>query len=269
MIARSLPMLTAGAVVAGSLVAGSVAAAEEFTVVIAAAKDAMIFGLPNGTDTGNASGRGPAMFAGADGGLRAKRAMVAFDLASAPLPPNAQITSVTLTMFVGMIAGSGGGGGGGAYPTRTLRVYRLQQDWAEGKSGDPTSPNVGGTGQGFPRLLGDSSWSYAVYDARPWTLGGDISSTEIGSATFGEPFLLNQAYSWSSPGMRADVVSWFTGTAPNNGWLIKSDLETSPTSFLGFWTKDGAAANDNPALAPQLTITYSIPRPPGQPPTRP
>ena len=59
--------------------------------------------------------------------------------------------------------------------------------------------------------------------------------------------------------MLSDVRNWVSGTAANNGWLIKSDLETSPTSFLAFWTKDGAAANGNPAIAPQLSITYHVP----------
>jgi hypothetical protein len=39
-------------------------------------------------------------------------------------------------------------------------------------------------------------------------------------------------------------------------------LEDTPTSFLGFWTKDGAAANNNPAIAPALTISYiPVPEP--------
>ena len=61
--------------------------------------------------------------------------------------------------------------------------------------------------------------------------------------------------------MVADVQSWVDGTAPNDGWELISDLETSPTSFLGFWSKDGAAANDNPAIAPSLSITYTLPVP--------
>jgi hypothetical protein len=47
---------------------------------IPAAHDAMIFGTSAGSDTGNASGKGPAMFAGADGGLGKKRSLVTFDL---------------------------------------------------------------------------------------------------------------------------------------------------------------------------------------------
>ncbi len=49
-------------------------------------------------------------------------------------------------------------------------------------------------------------------------------------------------------------TSWTAGG--NDGWIIKSDLETSATSLLGFWSRDGAAANADPAIAPKLTITY-------------
>jgi hypothetical protein len=49
-------------------------------------------------------------------------------------------------------------------------------------------------------------------------------------------------------------TSWAAGG--NIGWILKSDLETSATSLLGFWSRDGAAANANPAIAPKLTITY-------------
>src|SRR5262249_49660972 len=80
-------------------------------------------------------------------------------------------------------------------------------------------------------------------------------------STFTFPSTLGAAYTWSSAGMVADVQAWADGTAPNYGWLLKSDLETSPTSFFGFWSKDGAAANNNPAIAPSLQIPFSTPVP--------
>lgn len=252
--------ITATLVAAASLATAATAAAD-VTVVIRATKDAMIFGQPNNTDTGNASGRGPALFAGADGGSRMKRSMLAFDVASAAIPANATILNVTMTMYLAQVAGSGGGSEGGGQDARTFRVYSLQQNWGEGPSGLPTSPNVGGTGQGFVRQLGDSSWTYAIYDGNPWTAGGALAS-EVGNATFASPYVLNQPYSFSSPGMLSDVNAWVSGQAANNGWLVRSDLETTPTSFLGFWSRDGADANANPALAPQLSITYSVPAAP-------
>jgi hypothetical protein len=62
--------------------------------------------------------------------------------------------------------------------------------------------------------------------------------------------------------MAVDVKSWLNNPSDNNGWLLKSDEEAVPRSVLGFWSKDGATAMGNPALAPTLEINYSpIPEP--------
>lgn len=230
------------------------------TVDVTPTKDVMIFATAAGVDTGNASGKGPAMFAGADGNSNRKRSLVMFDLAAAGIPANATIVSVVMTVFTAQIAGSGGGGAPGNHPSRTIRLHHVQNTWGEGLSGSPTSPNVGGTGQGFAIQSGDSSWAYRFFNSTFWTAtGGDFAATPVASSTFNAPFSLFQALTWSSNGMVADVQNWLSAPSSYQGWLIKSDLETSATSFLGFWTKDGAAANSNPALAPQLRITYSVP----------
>jgi hypothetical protein len=239
--------------------AGAAIALGDTQTSSSAAKDAMIFGTSAGSDTGNASGKGPAMFAGADGQSNRKRSLITFDLSSASIPSNATITSVTMSLVIAQIAGSGGGGSGGSYPNRTLRVYHVNQDWGEGSSGSPTSMSVGGSGQGYTRVTGDSSWSYAFYSGTTWTSGGDFNSTELAAVTFSEPFTLGQVLSWSTASMATEVQNWLSTPSGYHGWLIKSDLETSATSFLGFWTKDGAAANSNSALAPVLTIHYTTP----------
>ena len=62
--------------------------------------------------------------------------------------------------------------------------------------------------------------------------------------------------------MAADVKSWLNNPSDNNGWLLKSDEEGVARSALGFWSKDGAAAAGNLALAPTLEVNYSpIPEP--------
>lgn len=252
-----MPFSTSKTVVAGLVLGLATAASASTTVDVPATQDAMIFGTSAGADTGNASGKGPAMFAGADGQSNMKRSLVTFDLAAASIPANATIDSVTMTLFIGQIAGSGGGSSGGSYPSRTIRVYHLSAAWGEGPSGSPTSPTVGGTGQGYAIQTGDSSWSYTFYSGSLWsTLGGDFVATPIASTTFSSPFSINQPCTWSSAGMVTDVQNWLSTPSGYHGWEIKSDLETSPTSFLGFWTKDGAAANSAPAIAPKLTITY-------------
>jgi hypothetical protein len=230
-------------------------AAADTTVTVSATKDAMIFGTSANADTNNASGKGPALFSGADGQSNKKRSTIVFDIASAGIPANATIVSVTMTMYLAQVAGSGGGSTG-SYPNRTLKLHRVQQTWGEGTSGSPTSPTVSGTGQGYTRVSGDSSWSYAIYSGTAWTAGGNFNATASATSTFSTPFVLNAAYTWSSAGMVTDVGAWVSGSSTNYGWLVKSDLETSPTSFLGYWSRDGAAANSNPAIAPKLTIVY-------------
>jgi hypothetical protein len=222
------------------------------TVTVAATKDAMILGTSANVDTNNASGKGPGLFSGADNQTGRKRSIIAFDVASAGIPASATIVSVTMTLHLAQVAG----GSGSTYPSRTLRVHRLRRTWGEGTSGSPTATSLSGAGQGYPRLSGDSSWSYAVFSGSPWPAGGDFNATASASSTLAFPFTLNGAYTWSSTGLVSDVSSWVKGTAVNYGWELKSDLETSPGSFLAFWSRDGAAANANPAIAPRLTIVY-------------
>jgi hypothetical protein len=259
------------AVLAGagiSLIAATASAA--VVVSVPALQDAMIFGTSGGADTNNASGKGPAMFMGADGSSNRKRGEIEFDIASAHIPTDATITDVTMTLYLAQVAGSGGGsGGGGNFPTRIISAYDMLQAWGEGTSGSPTSTGVGGTGQGYTRVTGDSSWDYAFYNSADTTTGkwnngttdlhgGNFSATASATSTFTNFTTLNAPFTWTGAGMVADVQSWVDGS-PNYGWLLKSDnLESSPTSFLGFWTKDGAAANSNPNIAPSLTITYSV-----------
>jgi hypothetical protein len=243
---------------------------------VPAAQDAMIFATSAGMDTGNASGKGPAIFAGADGSSNRKRGPLRFDIASSNIPADAVVSDVTMTLYLAQVAGSGGGsGGGGSHPTRIFSLHELRQDWGEGNSGSPTSPGVGGTGQGYPRQSGDSTWDYAFYNAADTTAGkwnfggadssgGDFDPAASATSTFTNFSTLNAPFTWTSPGMAADVQGWIGGTSPNFGWLLRSDnLESSPTSFLGFWSKDGAAANNNPAIAPALSITYTsvVPEP--------
>lgn len=241
----TLPLLVVGS---GAAFAGS--------ANIPALHDAMIFGTSADADTGAASGKGPAMFAGADGGSSRKRALVTFDLATY-VPSGVTIDVVRMDLVLGQIAGSGMGGNGSNYPSRTIRVYHLTTDWSEGSSGSPTSPTIGGTGQGYTISTGDTSWHYTNYSGSTWTnLGGDFNATEIATATFTSPFSVGQTDSWSSSGMVSDVQAWVSDHASYHGWLIKSDLETSATSFLGWWTIDGANANSNSSLQPILHVEW-------------
>ncbi|MDB5319618.1 MAG: uncharacterized protein JWN40_1249 [Phycisphaerales bacterium] len=262
MTRAAISLLALGAILA----AGDARAA---VVSVAALKDSTIFGTAAGADTGNAAGRGPFLIAGADGTGGRKRSLIEFDLASAGIPTNATIGSVTMTLHLAQVAGSSAN-----YTSRTIRLYALQQDWGEGSSGSPTSAGVNSAGQGYPRVVGDSTWDYASFDpanlaSGTWNAGGpnlhggNFASVESAASTFTSFTMTNAAFTWSSPGMAADVQRWVNSGAGNFGWLLKSDLEDMPTSFLAFWSRDGAAANSNPSIAPSLSIAYSVPEPGG------
>lgn len=243
----------------------SAASVHADTVSINAFKDATIFGTSAGVDTGNASGMGPGLFTGADGQLNIKRSLLQFDLGAAGIPAGSTIDNVTLSLSLGQV-----GGGGGGVP-QTIRLFDVAQSWSEGSSGSPTSSSLSGTGQGFPRGNGDATWDYSNFNtdsamASKWQSGGtdlhggNFSPTESASASF-STFTPGSTFTWSSAGMAADVQDWLDNPSNNNGWLLKNDEEGIRQSLLGFWSKDGAAAVGDAALAPKLDIVYTIPEP--------
>jgi hypothetical protein len=252
--------------------AAATGAGASVTVDIPAQRDAVIFGTSAGASTGTAAGKGPALFAGADGQLGRKRSLIEFDVASAGIPAGATVENVTMTLFLAQVAGSGGPNGGGSLPSRTVRLYAVQQNWTEGVSGSPTATGLAGAGAGYATLTGDATWDYASYDAAApatgkWNAGGtdlhggNFAATESAAPTFTSFGALNAPFAWSSAGMAQDVQKWLDGKAANFGWMLKGDLEDTATSSLGFWSRDGAASNANPAIAPSLSVTYSVPEP--------
>jgi hypothetical protein len=232
----------------------ALAADASTTKSVAASHDAMIFG---NAQTARASGAGPGMFAGKDTKGNAKRALVTFDLASAGIPSTATIDSVTMKLVLGQVGGAGTGGSGSAFKTRLISVYHLTKAWSEGTSGTPTSATMAATGSGYPAATGDVTWVYADDATSSWTTaGGDFTATALATTTITYPFPLGTTYSWSSAAMATEVKNWLTTPGGYHGWIIKSNLEADDQSFLGWWTKDGATANHNTALAPVLTITW-------------
>lgn len=267
--------------------------------------DAMILTDTAGNGSSNANGRGPGMFAGADGGGSKKRSLVKFSLADC-VTGMPTLASVQLDLVIGQIAGSMGMGPGCGMSctpsSRTFEIYQVDYThaWTEGQTGatacsgplgafSRVCPSINGTGQGWPYAScsgtgfgascgGDVTWEYYNYSGgvgSSW--GNGPTNQDYGTGSFGSPSFGNHtaAGSWpfsnflnnatmvfpsssgSNPGLMAVVQDWINNPAHNNGLEIRGPtLEGINTSFIGWWTKDGASANSNTGLSPVLHVTY-------------
>jgi hypothetical protein len=283
----------------GTLVAVAGTASASSYTATAPTDDAMIFGTSAGADTGNASGKGPGMFAGADGMGNIKRSLVKFDITS--VPTTSTVSGVTVTLVIGQIAGSGGMGSGcGTSCTpasRTFDFYEVDytNTWGEGDTGltacnsnTTECASMSGTGQGWPYAScggygagascgNDVTWKWFDYTSSgEW--GNGPSNQDYGTGSFGSPdygnhtaagswtfddFLNNNTMTFTSDNVSnntawtAVVQDWVTTPAHNNGMLIRAPaLESVDTSFIGWWTKDGAYENSMSGYNPTITVTY-------------
>jgi autotransporter-associated beta strand protein len=242
---------------AASVVVGLGALTQADQVELGAYQDATLLG---GSDAlTNNSLADPGIFVGTDGEDNPKRGLIEFDIAGA-VPAGSTITGVVLQLTVGQVAGSGGTGGPNTGP-ETISLFDESQAW-----GQPTNfagaSTFGGTGHGAAPDPGDATWNYAFYDTTPWTTpGGDWTSSLPDIADASVTGTLS-SFTWSSAAMVTDVQNWLDNPSTNFGWILKNADETDPQTFRAFWSAQGAAAADDPAVAPMLTVTYAPPSPP-------
>ena len=238
-------------------------ASAQTVVNLPAVQDATLLG---GSDaTTNNSLADPGMFVGTDGQGNPKRGLLQFNIAS-NIPAGATITAVTLQLTVGQVAGSGGGSGGGGSSAETIGLFDETHAWGQ-PANIAGAKSFGGTGHGAAPQNGDATWNFAFYNstpasATPWTVAGGnwtASSTDIADAAVTGTLT---SFTWSSPAMIADVQKWLNNPTSNFGWLLKNADETDPTDFRAFWSAQGAAANNAPATAPDLIVTF-VPEPGG------
>jgi hypothetical protein len=198
-------------------------------VVLPCSQDNTLFADANG-DTSN--GAGPAIFSGRNGQGRTMRALVAFDLSSAPLL-DARIDSVALTLVVSSA---------GDTAATVLSLHRILRTWGEG-----TSFASGGTGA--PATAGDATWLYAFYPADLWSApGGDFDPAESVAQTCVD---LGKC-SWRGPGLVADLESWLMHPATNHGWLLRG-VETGLRTVRRFGSREATAPADRPTLTIYFT----------------
>jgi len=169
-------LLRRKAVIAASflLAAAGQAAWADVIVDVPALQDATLFG---GSAVNNSSS-GPGMFVGSDGQSQPKRGLIEFNI-PAYVPSNATSTGVTLTLYLGQVAGSGGTGSGGDQTPRAIRLFDVTTAWAGSTNGTARfpGPGFGGTGQSFPANIGDVERCEVQHDAM------EYARAEVGTSS--------------------------------------------------------------------------------------
>jgi spore coat protein A len=223
--------LVAAAAALGVLL-GPPAALRADVVTIVASKDATLYQ----DDFGQfANGAGEYMFTGVNGGGAIRRAVVAFDLASA-IPPGSVVNSVTITMFLSRTRTG----------TFTASFHRVTADWGEGTS------NAGGEeGGGAPSTPGDATWIHRSYNTVLWTTpGGDFVPTASASRSVGS----TGSYIWSSTAaLVADVQSFVDNPASNFGWILLCNETVNSTKRFDSRT------SLTPSRRPTITVNFTPP----------
>jgi len=245
-----------------ALVAVSSASGEIITLT--PSHDATIYGnginqgVPNtdGQDlVDRSNGAGPGIFAGGNGAQAPHRALIQFDVAG-NVPQGSVITSAQLTMYIGIVAGSGGAPGLGDQTPRIMDLHALTADWGEGTTGS-TSTTIGGTGQGFPANPGDATWNARHFGSVNWTTpGGDFRSTVSSSLAVGSVFFSPQTWQ-STPQLVADIQGWLDDPLNNFGWILINEDENQKQTHRAFFSKEWT----DPSMRPQLMLTYASPVP--------
>lgn len=180
------------------------------------------------------NGAGSYLFVGNTNAGRARRALIAFDLADA-LPDGAQVEHVEITLnHSRTIAGS-----------VEVRLHRVARAWGEGASDAPAEE-----GGGTAAAAGDATWTHAVYDTDMWQNdGGDFESSPSAAFAIGA---VGRYTAESTPELVEDVQRWVDDPSSNFGWILIAD-ETVTPGAKRFDSRHHATVDDRP----QLTVRYS------------
>jgi len=222
---RSNPVAL-GLIAIMGVVASTLAA--QTTVILPGVKDNTLIseGAPNGTLS---NGAGNGVYCGVTSTGNFRRALVKFDVSQ--IPANAVVTSASLTLNMSRTISA----------AVQCNAHRVLADWGEGTSS--------ASGGGAPSTPNDATWVHRLFPATFWTTaGGDFVATASASKNVAG----TGPYSFTGPGLDADVQSWVVNGATNFGWLIKTD-ETVTPSAKKFDSREATLA----ANRPKLTVTYT------------
>lgn len=181
-----------------------------------------------------ANGLGQYFFAGNTNQSRARRGLLAFDLA--PLQNlDVQINSVTLRLYCSQ-ENSG---------LQDISVHRVTSDWGVGSSDAP-----GNEGGGTAATPGSATWNYAFFEDVTWNnAGGDFISTASAITTVNE----TGWYEWSGNGLVDDLQAWLSGSAGAFGWEILGNETTNGTTKRF----DSGLGPDGDRY-PELVVDYTV-----------
>ena len=227
----------------------------QVVLTLAASRDTTIYeplapdSAPGDSSLWPANGAGDHLFAGrtASGnqGL-ARRAIVSFDLST--VPAGVEILSVELVLYLSQTITT---------PVLTVDVslHRAQAAWSTGSSNAP-----GQEGGGASATTGDATWRHTAFPTTSWDqFGGDFAVTASAVAAVGDR---NRFYSWTGPGLVADVTAWLADPSQNFGWFVIGDESTVATAKrFDSAERFEFDALTNRRTSPQLLITYAIPEP--------
>jgi hypothetical protein len=202
--------------------------AEAATVALPAVQDATLYQSANGS---LANGSGQYLFAGrtlqSSGFLR--RSLLRFDIA-AGVPTGSVITAASLTLHVSTTIDS---------TPRPISLHAVTRAWNEGPTNAPDPEGAGGSA-----VLGDVTWMHTERATSNWTNpGGDFVATASATQSVGGIGF----YSWTGPGLVADVQRWLDDPAANFGWILIGNETTSPTARR-FESRQSPSASFRPVL---------------------
>ncbi len=178
-------------------------------LTLTATKDNTIF------QEGNLSnGAGDWVFAGSIDPKNAaslRRALLSWTLTSIPAGAVVAKASVTLKMDRTIS------------PAYDFSLHKLSAAWGEGTANAAIQEGDGATASAT-----DATWLKPIFGQAPvWTTpGGDFSATRSATTSVNtETSVTGGLYTWSAPGLAADVNAWLKTPATNFGWLLKADTE--------------------------------------------
>ena len=200
-------------------------------------KDNSIFS----NNTSNSAGQGY-LYVGQTCQANNRRAFLHFDIAGSGIPAGATIVSVSLDLNANKDGSQAG--------AQTFSLHPVNIDWGEG-----TSLPGGAGGQGAAGVSPDVTWNAAELGITAWTTpGGDYGAASASTTLSGSL----TTFTWSSPGMIADVQDWLDNPGNNNGWVLigdeaavctarrfgSSELGTAPVLNIG-WCNPPTAVCQN------------------------